>query len=77
LNRTRIGYLLLRERSYKIEWQRQIREFHDIELNTVVSNTSSREMFAGRAVILAALLLALLGGVTRGTYLLHHGPGRC
>ena len=57
LNGAGIGYLLLRERSDEVGWQRQIGKLHEIELATVASNTYlSRGMVAGRAVILAALL---------------------
>src|SRR5271170_2124813 len=55
LNGAGVGYLLLRERSDEIGWQRQIGKRHEIELATVASNTYlSRGIIAGRAVILAA-----------------------
>src|SRR5258708_3007105 len=66
LNGAGVGYLLPRERGYEFGRQRQIGKLHEIELATVASNTYlSRGMVAGRAVILAALLVAPIGG--RGT----------
>src|ERR1700679_696584 len=67
LNGAGVGYLLLRERSYELRWQRQIGKLHEIELATVASNTClSRGMVAGRAVILASLLATPIGGITWG-----------
>src|SRR6202030_3237726 len=61
LNGAGIGYLLLRERSYEFGWQRQIGKLHDIELAAIAGNTYlSRGRVAGRAVILAALLVTPL-----------------
>ena len=68
LNGAGVGYLLLRERSYEFGWQRQIGKLHEIELATVASNTYlSRGMVAGRAVILAALLVTPIGEGNAGT----------
>src|ERR1700722_7344776 len=62
LNGAGIGYLLLRERSDEFGRQRQIGKLHESELAAVASNTYlSRGMVAGRAVILAALLVTPIG----------------
>src|SRR5258706_10019278 len=62
LNGAGVQYLLLRERSYQIGWQRQIGKLHELELATLASNTYlARGVVAGRAVILAALLVTPIG----------------
>src|SRR5882672_3721960 len=68
LNGAGLGYLLLHERNYQFGRQRQIGRLHEIELAAVASNTYlSRGMVAGRAVILAALLVTSIGEGNAGT----------